>query len=124
MSGTSAASRAGFTIVEVLVALGIGIFLVNVAVYAFIYDQKLISRIEVIGAKNDVLANMVQWSIAKQHYGTCYPVGPQFKQIGAAAVTYLGGEQYLLLEIQDWSKNLGANPPYTVGRLTIPVTEH
>ncbi len=120
----SVCRTAAFTLTEFLVALGIGIFVINVAIYAFMYDQKLINKIEVIGAKNDVAASMVLWTISKQYSGTSYPAGPQFRQIGAAALTYVGSDQYFLLQIQDWSKNLGPNPPYTVGKLTIPVTEH
>jgi hypothetical protein len=101
-----------------MVALGIGFFLVNVALYSFFVDQKLIHKIEATSAKNDTAQSMVMWTVTKQGLGTAYPTGAQYHQIGAAGVTYLGGNAYYLLQIQDWSTQPAPTP---VANLTVPV---
>jgi type II secretory pathway pseudopilin PulG len=113
---------AGFTLVEVLVALAVGMLVIGVAVSAFAVDRNLIRRIQAVSAETRVERSLVVWAITRPGQGTAYPAGVQFHQIGAAAVTYLGGDHYYLMQVQDWSQ-AGA-PPVVVCSLAVPVTAH
>jgi prepilin-type N-terminal cleavage/methylation domain-containing protein len=117
-------ARRAFTLIEMLMALGVGMLVVNVAFAAFVVDQKLIRRIETISAEDSVARSMVLWSLTRPTQGTNYPAGAQCRQIGAAAMTYQGADHYYLLQVQDWSHAQGPTPPYTVCSLTVPITAH
>jgi hypothetical protein len=115
-------ARAGFSMIELVVAMGVGLFVINVAVGSFFFNQKMIHRIETIGAKNEVAQDAVLWAMNKQYLGTTYPAGPQFRQIGVAALTYQGGDRYLLVQVQDWTPHAGTVAPTTDESFVVPVT--
>ena len=116
--------RSGFTLCEVLMALIVGMLVVNLAFAAFVVDQKLIRKIETLGAEDAVARSMVLWALTRPSQGANYPTGAQFRQIGAAAMTYQGVDHYYLLQVEDYSTAQGPTPPYTVCSLTVPVTAH
>ncbi len=115
--------RHGFTLAEVLVALAVGLMVVNVALAAFTADRSLIRRIQAVGAETEVERSLVLWAITHPNQGTAYPAGIQFHQIGAAAVTYQGTDHYYLMQVMDWSQP-AASQPATVCSLAVPVTAH
>jgi prepilin-type N-terminal cleavage/methylation domain-containing protein len=53
-----------FTLTEMLVALAVGMLVVNIAFTSFFFTQKFIRKTEELGAKNDVAQAMMLWSLS------------------------------------------------------------
>ena len=78
--------RAAFTLVEVMMAMSIGLLLLNTAFVAFVSTGKFIRRIESIAAKNDVAQSVILWSFAKNGLAD-YPTDvPQSRRIGVSGI--------------------------------------
>lgn len=56
-------TSAGFTLTEMLVALAVGMFILNIAFASFFFTQKFMRKIEVITAKNNCAQSMIAWSL-------------------------------------------------------------
>lgn len=76
--------RSAFTLVELLVALAVGMLVIQIAFIAFFFIQKYIRRIERIDAMNLVAQSAVLWTISRPDKVDQYPWGPQSRNIGVA----------------------------------------
>ena len=123
------AARTGFTLIEVMIAMTVGLFVTTLAFTSFMIDAKLVHKIEVLGAKGEAIESTVMWAMAKPTSvvkpspvtagSLYYQLGPQFRQIGVAALTYQGGTQYFQVQVGDWSQNPAS--PAIVGTVSFPV---
>jgi prepilin-type N-terminal cleavage/methylation domain-containing protein len=78
--------RHGFTLMELLTAMAVGIILINAAMVGFILFRKAVLRTERLVAQNILYQGMMQWVAT---HGTIdgYPVGKQAKLIGRSEIT-------------------------------------
>ena len=121
-----------FTLIEVMIAMTVGLFVTSMAFTSFMIDAKLVHKIEVLGAKSEAIESTVMWAMAKPTSvvqpsptppgALYYQLGPQFRQIGVAALTYQGGTQYFQVQVGDWSQNPAV--PAIVGTVAVPVMGH
>ena len=59
-------TKSGFTLVELLVALGVGMYLVSLAFVSLTFISKAIKRNEMLVARNDAAQQMLLWSLANR----------------------------------------------------------
>lgn len=97
------ASRRGFTLIEIMVALATGLILLNAAFALLSGTQRFIRRIEQTGVRTDVLTGQVLWvvtggttadyptGIAQSSLtrGYLLPVSGTTRIMAAAAATYV-----------------------------------
>jgi len=112
-----------------MIAMTVGLFVTTLAFTSFMIDAKLVHKIEVLGAKGEAIESTVMWAMAKPTSvvkpspvtagSLYYQLGPQFRQIGVAALTYQGGTQYFQVQVGDWSQNPAS--PAIVGTVSFPV---
>jgi prepilin-type N-terminal cleavage/methylation domain-containing protein len=78
--------RCAYTLIEILLAMAIGLMVLNAAFVAFVNTGKFFHRIETISAKNDVAQSAIVWSIAKSSLDG-YPTNTgQFRRIGVTGI--------------------------------------
>jgi prepilin-type N-terminal cleavage/methylation domain-containing protein len=53
--------RSGFTLVEILVAMGIGLVIIQIAFASFVIVQKYVNRIQRLDAANKMLQSVIVW---------------------------------------------------------------
>jgi hypothetical protein len=74
-------SRA-FTLTEMLTALAVGMFVLNIAFASFSFTQKFIRKTEVLGAKNDCAQALMLWvQSGRAKAGVPFPNTAQFRGV-------------------------------------------
>jgi hypothetical protein len=101
--------RSAFTLVELLVALAVGMLVIQIAFIAFFFIQKYIRRIERIDAMNLVAQSAVLWTITRPTKVGEYPQGAQSRNIGVLTnpVPHASKAGMWEYKIHDFN-----NPPY------------
>lgn len=74
--------RRGYTLVEMLVALGVGMVVMQIAFTSFFFIQKFVRRIDRVDGMNQVAQAAVLWSIGKPSKLVDFPRGTQISQVG------------------------------------------
>ncbi len=74
--------RRGYTLTEMLVALGVGMVVMQIAFTSFFFIQKFVRRIDRVDGMNQVAQAAVLWTIGKPSKATLYPRGAQISQVG------------------------------------------
>lgn len=62
----SGCNRQGFTLVELLVALGVGMYIVGLAFAALSFISKAIRRADILAAKTDAAQQLILWSMMER----------------------------------------------------------
>ena len=101
--------RSAFTLVELLVALAVGMLVIQIAFIAFFFIQKYIRRIERIDAWNLAVQSSVLWTISRPTKIAVYPPGPQSHKIGVEFPPALHSTKAGMWEYQIHDFN---TPPY------------
>lgn len=74
--------RNAFTMTEMLVALAVGMFILNIAFSSFFFTQKFIRKTEMLGAKNDCAQALILWTLSgRTQAGVPFPSTPQFRGV-------------------------------------------
>jgi hypothetical protein len=73
-------TRKGFTLTEMLVALAVGMFILNIAFASFFFTQKFIRKTEFIGAKNDCTQSLMLWMLTGRSAAN-FPKDPQYRGV-------------------------------------------
>lgn len=76
--------RRAFTLIELMIALAIGLLVSALATAAFAATQRFVQRVETVGARTEAVQSMILWCLAKPGAETAYPTGRQFRAIGGA----------------------------------------
>lgn len=86
----------GFTLTEMLTALAVGMFVLNIAFASFSFTQKFIRKTEVLGAKNDCAQALMMWvQSGRAKAGVPFPDTAQFRGVmGRIADTDGAGTDY------------------------------
>jgi hypothetical protein len=112
-------TKSGFTLTEMLTALAVGMFVLNIAFASFFFTQKFVRKTEALGSKNDVLKSRILWLMTTRS-DSKYPIGSQFRQIGVASMNYADGPDkgYAKVELTDYS----AKPsPKIIAKVYVPL---
>lgn len=86
----------GFTLTEMLTALAVGMFVLNIAFASFFFTQKFIRKTEMLGAKNDCAQALMLWvQTGRAKAGVDFPDTAQFRGVrGRIADTNGAGTDY------------------------------
>lgn len=100
--------RSGITMVEVLMALAVGMLVLNMAFIVFVNTSKFFNRIESVSAQGDVAQSLVYWVVAMKPLsgypaGTDPSVSAQARRIGAESLS--AGNAFVTGRITDFSQN-------------------
>jgi hypothetical protein len=74
--------RCGYTLTEMLVALGVGMVVMQIAFTSFFFIQKFVRRIDRVDGMNQVAQAAVLWSIGKPTKVANFPRGEQISRVG------------------------------------------
>ncbi|MBN8527128.1 MAG: type II secretion system protein [Planctomycetes bacterium] len=72
----------GYTLVEMLVALAVGMAVMQIAFASFFFIQKFVRKIERVDGFNQVAQAAVLWSIGKPDKVAQFPLGEQISRVG------------------------------------------
>lgn len=104
-------ARRGFTLVELLVSLAVGMLVVQVAFISFFFIHKYIRRIERVDASNQTAQAAVLWAISRPTIAGTPPYGPVAHNIGLLtpppAPAFAAARRIYTFSIHDFN-----NPPY------------
>lgn len=110
-------SRTAFTLTELLIALGVGMIVLNAAFVVFLNTGKFFKRIESVGTKDMVAQSAILWVITKDSSGsqfaTDYPVNErQMRKVGVTAIdSSVGGGTYYKVTIDEIPIVAGVDKP-------------
>lgn len=74
--------RHGYTLIEMLIALGVGMVVMQIAFTSFFFIQKFVRRIDRVDGMNQVAQAAVLWSIGKPAKVADFPRGEQISRVG------------------------------------------
>lgn len=104
--------RRGYTLTEMLVALGVGMVVMQIAFTSFFFIQKFVRKIDRVDGMNQVAQSAILWTIGKPGVVATYPVGPQVSQIGVAnsgGITDRPATNSFLFKLHDFGANPGSD---------------
>jgi prepilin-type N-terminal cleavage/methylation domain-containing protein len=90
----------GFTPIELLMAMAIGLVISNIAMVSFIATQKYIYRMETLAAKNDAAQSMILWCLSKPTKEVDFPTSIQFRHI-KGIITVVTANELCALNLDD-----------------------
>lgn len=83
-------TQRGYTLVEMLVALAVGMAVMQIAFASFFFIQKFVRQIERIDGLNQVAQATVLWSIGKPSLAAGFPLGEQISRVGVPKPPAIG----------------------------------
>lgn len=101
--------RRGFTLVEAVVSIGVGMLVLSIATASFAISRKALATIDALGARTAALQSAALWTLNRPLRPDAYPSGPQLRQIGTATWTYtspappVGQEEYHLVTLRSFA---------------------
>lgn len=101
-------TRKAFTLTEMLTALAVGMFVLNIAFASFFFTQKFIRKTEMIGAKNDCAQALIMWTMTGRAQAISMDPNAQFRGVhcylrdtsGPGASEFMDGIVYSEFTIQ------------------------
>lgn len=103
--------RRGYTLTEMLVALGVGMVVMQIAFTSFFFIQKFVRKIDRVDGMNQVAQSAILWTIGKPGVVTTYPVDAQVSQIGVATggIEDRAATKSFLFKLHDFGANPGTD---------------